>query len=294
MAKSRTGAWRWTRVGGRRRSIRASGSRRALVVPSVPESEPLQDTKRNRRQLSELEVQSRTDFDEMEAQLEKGIITLLNGWRDIKRRHIAELSTQIRKADGDVVKLAKIQPSLKGDDLLFRELRKIAQAAGTAALQEAAAQGVNVVEPNTSAVQGYLERRAEAAALLLARSLGETAARQAVRMASPNQTPNSLAAAVREHLEGLSDAFLRDSFNALLVGGVNLARRTVFDGLQKGTYYSSAVLDRNTCPACRKADGKRYSSLLGVEAEFPFGGRADCRGRLRCRCTVIAVWSNAT
>jgi hypothetical protein len=290
MARSRTGAWRWTRVGGRRRSIKVRGHRRALVTADPISPHVVRPVQRDRRELTDEEVISGIDFDEMEEQLERAIVSTLNDWRDVKRRLVNDLVVQVRKANNDPVRLANINATVRGEDVLLRNLRRVTQQAGTSALKEAASQGVEAAALDTSGVQGYLDKRAQAAAHLLARSLSESAARQAVRLASPNVTPSSLAQAVRQHLEGLSDAFLRDSFNALYVGGVNLARQTVFGVLPKGRYFSSAVLDRNTCPECRRGDGQRFASLVAIQAVFPFGGRADCRGRLRCRCTVIAVF----
>jgi hypothetical protein len=289
MARSRTGAWRWTRVGGRRKSTRV-GPRRALVLPQVPKPSPPKQTDRDRRPLTEEELQSRADFDAMEEQIEKGIISLLNGWREIKRKHIAELSSQVRQADNDPVKLAQIQATPRGEELLARVMRRVTREAGNNALKEASDQDLAVLEPDTSSVQAYLQRRAEAAAILLARSISDSATRQALRMSSPAVTPNSVALGTRTHLEGLSDAFLREHFNALLVASVNLARKTVMEAQRKARYFSSAVLDKNTCKRCREADGQEYKSLLEVESYFPFGGRIDCLGRLRCRCTIVAVY----
>lgn len=290
MARSRTGAWRWTRLSTRQRSFSTGERRRALVLPDLPLPGPVGPSNRDRRPLTELEVIARTDFDGMEEMIEKEIVSMLNGWREVKRQHIAELSRQVRQANNDPVKIAKSSATPRGTDLLARVMRKVVQDAGNAAIKEAAQQGATIAEPDTSAAQAYILRRAESAAIVLARSISDSATRQALRLSSPAVTPNSVAAGVRAHLEALSDAFLREHFNALLVGSVNLARKTVFEGIGSGRYYSSAVLDRNTCSNCRSADGKRYPSLLAIESEFPFGGRADCKGRLRCRCTVIGIF----
>lgn len=54
--------------------------------------------------------------------------------------------------------------------------------------------------------------------------------------------------------------------------------------------YASALLDRNTCPACYGVDGKEYASVEDSLEDFPAGRYVNCDGGERCRCTRVFVW----
>ena len=70
----------------------------------------------------------------------------------------------------------------------------------------------------------------------------------------------------------------------------NAGRTATLQAAPEAVYYASEVLDRNTCEPCREIDGSKLGGLDEVARTYTNGGFVDCKGFLRCRGTVIAVW----
>jgi hypothetical protein len=55
--------------------------------------------------------------------------------------------------------------------------------------------------------------------------------------------------------------------------------------------YASALLDKAGCGPCGANDGHRYGTLKEAYLDYPHAGPyKDCKGGMRCRCTLVMVW----
>ena len=72
--------------------------------------------------------------------------------------------------------------------------------------------------------------------------------------------------------------------------GFTTYEQAVRDGAAEGArYYSSELLDRNTCTPCGDVDGTEYSTVDAALADYPLGQYVRCEGGARCRGTLVAV-----
>jgi hypothetical protein len=155
---------------------------------------------------------------------------------------------------------------------------------------EAERQGVTI----SGAISVGLERLAELArtvARLLASGLADAAGREAMRVWAPGRTPDEVADLVTEHLEGLSEAYLRDQIGGALSAAQSAGRIAALREAPEATYLASEILDRNTCKPCREIDGTEFESLEAADAAYPMGIYFACLGGPRCRGQVIAIWN---
>lgn len=279
--KSRTGTWRWTTLGGRRRTRATRPAQQARTPPPPPSG---------RRPLNAQERRAGVDFTTLERAIEDGIARLLTAWGPVRAAQLDDLARQIVAAGSDPVKTAAIEAPILGGADLLAELRPVTEAGVATALAEAAAQGQTLPVPVAADVEALLAARADATAALLARSLSEAAARKAVSLASPAIPAARVATEVRTHIDGLSDRWLQDQFNGALAGGMNTGRIVVMAAVEApARYYISALLDRATCSVCAAFDGRQYDTLAALQEQLPTGGNKDCLGSVRCRCTGVLV-----
>src|SRR5205085_5074844 len=216
---------------------------------------------RGHRKPTAVEIAARVNFHAIERTLDDHLATLLGQWQAVRRKQTKDLAGQIVAAKGDPLALASIAAQPQGTDVILGHLRAVARQAGQAALKEAAEQGATVRDIATNDLEAALQARSAAVGVLLVRALSEVAARKASQLANPLLTPESVAAAVTAHVEGLSDAWLRDNLNGALVGAQNAARLTAMDHVEDAvSFYGSALLDNATCERCKAADGKRYAT----------------------------------
>lgn len=237
------------------------------------------------------EVAAAVDFRAIEAQFETARDGLLAAWAEVRAAQIDELVDAIAATD-DLAELAAIAATPAGADALLAAMDELLSEGAASALSEAAAQGAALPDPDLADARALLESRAEATAALLARSLSETAARQAVARTGGALAPAEVAAEVRAHLEGLSDAYLLDQLGGALTAAQMSGRRAAMHGGEApGTrYYASELLDSATCSVCVGLDGTEYASLQEAERDYPTGGAAGCLGGPRCRGTLVALY----
>jgi hypothetical protein len=215
----------------------------------------------------------------------------------VRDAQIDELAAQIEQAEGDLGRLAALTASLTVTDVdvIASRLLEIADYGVTTARQEATAQGASLPAPEMAVIRDALTVRARAVSTLLSTALSETAGRQAVQRTGGNLAPAEVATEVADHLRGLSNAYLEEQLGGALTQGMNTGRRTAMGGAPAGTrIVASALLDTNVCARCHADDGHEYDTLLAAETQFPVGGNKDCQGGLRCRCTLIAIYPEAT
>ncbi|MEV4179933.1 DUF935 family protein [Streptosporangium canum] len=247
----------------------------------------------NRRQLTLTEAQSGMNPDAIQTAWETALDQLLTAWADISAAWRDDLAEQIRALidAGDLAGLASMAlDSAEAAALLTAAMLGLAEQAAEQMVAEAASQGVQVDLPPVG--ETHLTDVARALAELLAGWLAGAAAREAIRQAGPDRPGEDVAAAVVAHLEGLSDAWLREQLGGALSVAQSDGRFSVLDAAPEATYHASEVLDRSTCPQCVEIDGQEFASLAEAKATYISGGYINCDGRLRCRGVIVAVWND--
>jgi len=228
--------------------------------------------------------------DDWERQLER----VLTAWVAVTADQRRQIVEQVRHAvnNDDLNAIAKISvTSNQAAEILTEAMNQMAATAAEAMQREAADQGVQI-----EAVPGHPELHsatAAAIAALLGAGLANAASRDAMRRYAPQASGDDVAAAVGEHLDGLSDAYLRDNLGNTLTGAQNDGRLTTALAGPEVALYSSEKMDKNTCAPCEHVNGKwlgNSSQMSMVYATYPNGGYVDCLGGPRCRGTIVAVY----
>jgi hypothetical protein len=265
-------------------ATRVTGSSQTVGSPTVGHRAP-----------NAHEVRAAVNFDGLQQAWQQATDNLVTQWQSIRTQQIDHLVSAIEAAvaAGDATMLANIAAPVLGADVIYASLRSAAEDAIGGAVAEAAAQGVTITTAEVSSLEVQLLNRAEATATLLARSLSESAARQALMRYGVNTVAaTDVAAAVRAHLEGLTDSYLNDQLGGALTGAQNAGRAEVFSEGPVGTYYASELMDLNTCELCAAMDGTTFDTLEEAEMEYPTGGYSECEGGSRCRGTLVAIYES--
>lgn len=248
------------------------------------------------RQPNTIELASKTDFEVLQERWQDATASIVDEWKNVQTAQIDALVEQVQAAveAGDSVALINLSAPVEGQATLATAMREMAEDAIVGAKEEAAEQGVRIGVVNLNDALGVeLDQRAEATATLLARGISESAARSAINLGTNALGPEDVAAAVREHLESLTDAFLNDMLGGALTQAQNTGRRAVMSE-RPATVYASELLDGDTCTRCSDVDGREYDTITAAEADYPTGGHKDCLGGPRCRGTLVAVYDEAT
>ena len=238
------------------------------------------------------EVMAQTDFSKMETRWVSGTDGLIEAWKPVRAAQINELHKQIIAADGDLVKLSKIAVTTDtGAAVLNEHMAAFAKVSASDAIDEAKRQGVIIKKVDASKYEPQIAQRADAIATLMNRNLSETAGRKAVQLTGGSIAPKEVAAAVKEHLVGLSDRFLKDQLGSGMTAAQNEARvAQLSNGDVGGRWYASELLDSNTCTPCSQIDGMEYANPDEALADYPAGGYSECEGGPRCRGSVVTVF----
>jgi hypothetical protein len=246
-----------------------------------------------RRQPYDHEIEAQVDFASIDANLTGAIDQLVLQVNLLQRQQIDELHDLIIEAGGDVKKLAAMQASPVAEEALLDAIRRQATVGAEQAFDEGARQGSSMDRPNLTDVDSSLVARAQATDALLARSLSETAGRQAMRRTAEAMDASQVADEVRTHLLSLSDQFLKDELGGALTQAMNSGRKLVMARNVPEHIYASELLDTNTCENCRAKDGTEYLELSTAEIDYPTGGYKECQGGPRCRGTLVAVYQES-
>lgn len=259
-----------------------------------------------RRGLTDGETASCCDFALMDRSWKQAVDALVMDWTGVIAAQREQLRQQITAAvdSGQPEELSSLSVDTDtGAALLETALLRFAQKAGEQQEREARDQGVTVPawkipEDDSEAVTAAAGRElirtiARATASALGLGLVQSAIRRATALISARRTGRQVADGVDEHLRSLSDASLRDSLGAAATIAQNQGRLAVLTVAPQATYVSTEVLDKNSCPPCRKVDGTEYGTLAAAQADYPTGGFRDCDGFSRCRGTLVAVWDQA-
>jgi hypothetical protein len=247
------------------------------------------------REPSPDEEDAQVDFDALHAAWQTRLDTLLIAWEAQRADQVDELLEQVRVllAADDLAGLGAVTaPLLDGAQLLEQAMDDLAFASVDEALAEAARQGVTIDRPDVTGQLDNLSARALAVDELLARSLGDVAARQALLRYTTGLDVDQVLDEVREHIDGLSQTWLRDQLGGALTAAQNAARFAVMDSAPVRRIVASELLDGLTCEPCGQVDGREYTSVAAGAVDYPTGGHKDCLGGPRCRGTLIAIYES--
>lgn len=231
------------------------------------------------------------DLEQVQADWEEALAALLVVWAGISAAQQAELLPQIvaAVAVGDVAALAALTVStVAAAAVLTTAMAGMGARAARRMAAEAAAQGVQVPVPVS--LPG-LDVFAEAVARLMGEGLSQAAGREALRVYAPGVPAEAVAQMVGEHLDGLSDAYLKEQLGAALTRAQNVGRLETVKDVPQTIYSSSEILDKATCVNCRKINGTVFDTWMDAWRAYAGGPYHACLGRNRCRGTVKATWN---
>lgn len=268
------------------------------VAPGKGSDEPFEDRSVPAllaRLVKNAAAEEDNDLQQVQDDWEAALAALLAVWAGVTAAQRAELAAQVQALvdAGNVAGLAALTAtSDQGAAVLTAALTAMATTAAATAAAEAAAQGVEVGAVGIAA--GDLAIVAAAVAGLLAAGLATAAGKEAVRLFYPGASGEEVAAGVTTHLEGLSDAYLREQLGGALTRAQNVGRLTAFQAAEavnpQVQYSASEVLDKNTCKPCRAIDGTVFDAWINAWDSYAGGSYRGCLGGVRCRGTVVATW----
>lgn len=251
-----------------------------------------------RREVADFERTAGVDFASLEQTYVTARQTLVDAIRGAQEPQIAELAAAAEAAAGDAGALASIDAAPIDPDLIAGFLRATA-AAGveSARLEHAnqigsaeplAAAGGDGLEVNERDLEARVRGEAEARSATLVNGLSLSAQRRAGSLAALEAA--EAGTAVREHLEGLTGAYVEGEAGGATQAAFNYGRFAYFREAPFKTLYSSELLDANTCSPCASVDGTEYLTLGDAERDYPGGGYDSCAGGDRCRGTIVAIY----
>lgn len=253
------------------------------------------------------------DLKPVEAAFAAALAALLIHWAAVKAAWVTDLVGQVGKAAaaGDIAGFGRLAlDSSHAASIVHDALTAYAAVAAGHVVAEAHEQGVQGVQP-VEPDSADLADQAAVAAALLAAALATSAGSEAVRVhrsgreakdgvpGIPASTPADTQAAVREHLDGLTDAQVVYVLGGALTGAQNAARILTLTGNRISGYdlilYASEELDTHTCQPCFDIHGTRLGDTITGDFRllyrlYPVRGYIECLGRDRCRGTPVGVW----
>lgn len=263
----------------------------AKLAPALALAMPDRDLK---REPLPFEIAAGVNFAAMEDTFLEGREQLVDAYRQAQAAQVDELVAEVEAAGGDAVKLATLRCEPVAEDALYEALLEIAEAGVASARAERDAQvnpkavALAEVAVDEEKLQKTVRERAEATALTLAAGLAASASKRAAAVSA--LAPDAAAAAVRDHLEGLTDAALTEQLGGATQQAYNSGRRAYMAESRPKEVWASEILDGAACANCSAIDGTTWATLAEAEVAYPLGGYVDCEGGLRCRGTLVAVY----
>lgn len=255
-----------------------------------------------RRQPTELETRSRCDFALMDKAWHEAVDATVEAWADVQAAQREQITAAVQAAAeaDDLDRLDTLTvDSDDGARLLIARMIAYAREAGEAQQAEAEAQGVTIPEWSlddealtAAAIRDRLRQIGRTAARVLGVGLVQSAVRQAMRVWGSGSA-TQVAAAVDEHLAGLSGAQVEEQVGAAMTAAQNEGRMAVLAVAPPAEYTATEILDKSSCKPCRDVDGTRYTTLPDARTAYPTGGYTGCLGGARCRGTLVTVWPAA-
>ncbi|HEX6970222.1 MAG TPA: hypothetical protein VF174_15615 [Micromonosporaceae bacterium] len=237
------------------------------------------------------------DLDAVQRQFERRLDALLRDWDSITRDQRDSILEQVRSAitSNDIAALARLTVNTgAAQDALVSAMTDMALEAAQQMSREAREQNVRLdpVASDTSVFASV----AAALVALLGQGLTNAAGREALRQWSVATSGDEVAASVREHLESLSDDFVRRHLGAALTSAQNTGRLNTALSGPVAALYASEQMDGRTCGPCQQVDGKWLGNTddpdtpARVQEVYPNGGYRYCEGGTRCRGTIVSVY----
>lgn len=255
-----------------------------------------------RRKPTDIELASRADFAQMDKAWREVVDSTVEAWAGIQQAQREQITAAVQAAAeaDDLDRLDTLTVDTDdGARLLIARMIAYAREAGEAQQAEAEAQGVDVPEWSlddealtAAAIRDRLRQVGRAAARVLGVGLVQSAVRQAMQVWGSGSAAQ-VAAAVDEHLDGLSGAAVEEQVGAAMSAAQNEGRMAVLAVAPPAEYFASEALDRSSCKPCRDVDGTRYTTLPDARTAYPSGGYVNCLGGPRCRGTLVTVWPTA-
>ena len=252
-----------------------------------------------RRQPTELELASRVDFAQMDKAWHEAVDATVEAWADVQTAQREQITAAVQAAAeaDDLNRLDTLAvDSDDGARLLIARMIAYAREAGEAQQAEAEAQGVTIPEWSlddealtAAAIRDRLRQIGHTAARVLGVGLVQSAVRQAMRVWGSGSA-SQVAAAVDEHLAGLSGAAVEEQVGSAMTAAQNEGRMAVLAVAPPAEYTATEILDKSSCKPCRDIDGTRYTTLPDARTAYPTGGYVNCLGGPRCRGTLVTVW----
>lgn len=178
---------------------------------------------------------------------------------------------------------------------VMNAMHDLADKAARRVVEEAAAQDTELkaATPSRESFRGHATVTVE----LLADGLTIAAAREAQWRYADAAEPAEAAKLIETYLGDMSTAEPEKQLGAVLTAAQNAGRAETLRRGPVGAIYASEILDTSTCPPCRAVHGRwicNTDNLGPLHKLYPVGGYVDCRGRERCRGTVVGVWRPKT
>lgn len=235
-----------------------------------------------------------TDFAALQSAFEDALAALTAVWNVVKAGQIDDLVAQIQAATS-IAEVAAITPTVTGGPELAAVLTSVVEHGAQTVVDEAAAQGVTLALPDLTETQGQITEAADGVAVLLARSLGASAASKAISLWTGATDATSVAVAVQEHLQSLVGVAADYELAGLASQAQNSGRFAALDSddTQGGIYSSELNDDPNCCEPCREVNDTNYGSMAEARRDYPVAGYVGCAGLKRCRGTLVKIYDEA-
>lgn len=253
-----------------------------------------------RRAPFEHEILAEVDFDAMEAEYETTVDAMIKAYGPIRTAQIDEVVEGIIAAldtediDEGIKALVAVGATPAGQAELMEIVGPLVESASEAAVAEGLAQGLDVSSVDVAAALEKVEARVDGLVRVMANEFAAAATRQALNRTGGSLSAAEIGAQVKEHLEGLSDSYLKDQFGGVTQTAINSGRvETYLRNANFTRLYASELLDRNTCPVCANKDGEEYTTVDSALVDYPSGGYVSCQGGIRCRGTLVGVGDEA-
>lgn len=271
--------------------------RAALPAGLIHNGRPVPVRPRNADDPPDMDPADLPDISRLQDKFDEVLDRLLIDWADLEDEQKASLVAQVLAIaeDGSIADLEGLEVDTETTaELLAAAMIEVAEDAADAAAEEISRQGgkVSPAEPDENTIKDVA---IVVAAMVAGRLIGG-AAGAAMRANGRRVDADDVAAAVDEHLAGLSKDGPRPQLSGALTGSQNEARSATLRKMPAVAIYASEVNDSNTCSNCRAVDGKWLGNYPEdadeIEKLYPggaFGGYVDCLGRERCRGTITGV-----
>lgn len=240
------------------------------------------------------------DHAALDAAFAAALALLKATWNGVRAAQIEDVLAQIRTA-ASMEEVAAVTPAPLGAQAFADVLAPLIEQGAASVVEEALAQGVDLATPDLAEATKIVGLAAVATALLLAKSLGTSAASKALSMWGANPDRDAVATAVGDYLGGMAGTAADYELAGLATQAQNEGRFQALEGSPNGTAFfahepgvvgvngeGAKLGDGIICEPCIRVDGTEYASMSDARIDYPSGYYRDCEGGKRCRGTVLA------